>query len=161
LINQLFKLKTEASALDRFETFTVTILKISKLIRQIKLFEMEDFDLKAVHVMCIYFTGKHQTPVTAAELVKLTSEDKAAISRALAMLHKKGFINYDAKTYNAPITFTESGYKLFERIEKKADDAVKAGGGFMSDEERVQLYALLAKISGNLENYYKDITNEK
>ena len=38
---------------DRFENFTVTVLKLGKLVQKIKLFEMESYGLKAIHVMCI------------------------------------------------------------------------------------------------------------
>lgn len=61
----------------RFENFTVTILKLGKLVQKIKLFEMESYGLKAIHVMCIYFAGL--SPVTAVELCRLTSEDKAVL----------------------------------------------------------------------------------
>lgn len=139
---------------NRFENFTVTILKISKLIRKIKLFEMEEFDLKAVHVMCIYYAGSRKNGVTAAELCYLTSEDKAAISRALSLLTDKGYVICNEKKYNSAITLTGEGEKLFVAISQKAEAAVVAGGGFMTDEEREQFYKTLGKIAENLDQYY-------
>ena len=37
-----------------FENFTVNILKLNKLVNKIKQFEMEEYGLKAIHVMCGY-----------------------------------------------------------------------------------------------------------
>ena len=114
---------------DRFENFTVTVLKLGKLVQKIKLFEMESYGLKAIHVMCIYFAGL--APVTAVELCRLTSEDKAAISRALSLLKQKGYITYPAGAYNAEISLTEEGRKLCEFINVRATAAADfAGKGY-------------------------------
>lgn len=74
-----------------FEQFTLLVLKINKLIQRIKTFEIRGYGLKAVHVLCVYFLNENPQGLTAAEIVKLTVEDKAAISRALAELKSKGF----------------------------------------------------------------------
>ena len=95
---------------DRFENFTVTVLKLGKLVQKIKLFEMESYGLKAIHVMCIYFAGL--APVPAVALCSLTSEDKAAISRALPLLKPKGYIPYPAAAYYADLSLIEEGRQL-------------------------------------------------
>ena len=131
--------------MDRFENFTVMVLKINKLVHKIKLVEMDGYGLKAIHVMCIYYAGA--APVTAGELSRLTCEDKAAISRALTMLKKRGFINYDA------------GKKLYDYINVKSKAAVDAAGADLSETERAALYKSLASIAENLEKYYNSITS--
>lgn len=141
---------------NRFENFTVTVMKLHKLIKQIKLFEMEEFGLKAVHVMCVYFIDRREK-ITAAELCKLTYEDKAAISRALAYLSGKGYIVYDAKKYNAPLALTEEGKTVADSIGRKASAAVDAGGGFLSEEERNTFYRVLDRIAVNLQDYYEKL----
>ncbi len=141
--------------MDRFENFTALILKISKLIHRVKLFEMDGYDLKAIHVMCIYYVGGR--PCTAGELVRLTGEDKAAISRALALLKSRGFINYDAGRYNAAVTLTPQGEKLFGFINVRAAAAVDAAGADLTDEERAIFYKSLASIAENLEKYYNGL----
>ena len=45
---------------DVFELFTMTILKMSKLVQKIKSLEIHKFDLKAVHVMCLYHLRMHR-----------------------------------------------------------------------------------------------------
>lgn len=140
-----------------FETFTVTILKINKLVNKIKLYEMQEFDLKSVHVMCVYYLNESRGGLTASELMRLTLEDKAAISRALKTLSDKGYISYNANTYNAEITLTEEGVKIAEAINGKAARAVAAGSADFSEEERLFFYQSLKKIADNLENYYRKL----
>ena len=149
--------RTERCNMDRFENFTVMVLKINKLVHKIKLVEMDGYGLKAIHVMCIYYAGA--APVTAGELSRLTCEDKAAISRALTMFKKRGFITYDAGRYNAEVTLTEEGKKLYDYINVKSKAAVDAAGADLSETERAALYKSLASIAENLEKYYNSITS--
>ena len=141
---------------NRFENFTVAILKLNKLIQKIKLYEMRDYGLKAIHVMCVYYL-RTRGELTASELSKLTLEDKAAISRAISFLNEKGFVNYDSNKYNAPIKLTGEGIKVSEYINRRADSAVNAGGGFLTEEERINFYFALELIAKNLKNYYENL----
>jgi DNA-binding MarR family transcriptional regulator len=143
----------------RFENFTIAILKLNKLIQKIKLYEMKDYDLKAIHVMCIYYLETNEGGLTASELTRLTLEDKAAISRALVLLSERGFIKYDSNTYNALVTITAEGKKIAAHIEERANAAVNAGGSDLSDEERNNFYRALNSISNNLEEYYNKLDN--
>ena len=145
---------------QRFENFTVYILRINKLIKKIKLLEMEEYGLKSVHVMCVYFSARENGTLTASELVQLTSEDKGAVSRALAYLMQKGYVNYDSKKYNAPITLTEEGKKLAEIIDARAESAVNAGGNSLTDSDRQSLYRSLKTIADNLEEYSHTFNKE-
>ena len=139
---------------ERFENFVITILKLNKLIGRIKLLEMEGYDLRAVHVMCIYYIERREDGLTASELSKLTLEDKAAISRALGTLRERGYINYDTKKYNSKATLTDEGRRLADYIEERAESYVNAGGGELTDAERATLYGALNSISARLEAYY-------
>ncbi|MDE6868938.1 MAG: MarR family transcriptional regulator [Clostridia bacterium] len=140
-----------------FETFTVTILKINKLVQKIKQREMRGYGLQCIHVMCIYYLEQHKSGLTASELMRLTYEDKAAISRALKVLKQKGYIEYDPKTYNAAIFLTEDGERVAREIDAKAERAVQGGSADMSEEERAFFYKCLQTIAGNLKNYYESM----
>ena len=89
--------------------------------------------------------------------MRLSFEDKAAISRALKVLKQKGYIEYDPKTYNAPVTLTPSGYRVADEIYEKAERAVKGGSAVMSEEERTFFYRSLQTIAENLKNYYETL----
>ena len=137
-----------------FENFTITILKLNKLVQKIKNYEMQEYGLKTIHVMCAYYLNNHPEGLTASELTKLTLEDKAAISRALKTLQEKGYINYDPNKYNAVIQLTNEGKMLASAIGEKAERAVSAGSYNFTEEERVSFYKELGTIAANLEVYY-------
>ena len=141
----------------RFENFTISVMKLYRLVQRIKVHEMRDYGLKSVHVMCIYYLNERKEGLTAGELIALTFEDKAAISRALALLRDKNYIAYDANKYNALITLTEEGKKVAEYIDEKADSAVMAGSATLSDDERELCYRFLGEVSENLQEYYNEL----
>lgn len=140
-----------------FENFTVSVLKLNKLVQRIKQFEMREYKLKSVHVMCIYYLNEHREGLTASELMRLTYEDKAAISRALRQLLDYGYVKYDIKKYNSLITLTADGVRIADYVSLKADNAVKAGSAEFSEEERVFFYKSLAQITENLKHYYEEL----
>ena len=140
-----------------FENFTITILKLNKLVHKIKNLEMQEYGLKTIHVMCLYYLNLHSEGLTASELTKLTLEDKGAISRALKVLQEKRYASYDPNRYNAAIRLTGDGEKLAEIISKKADLAVSAGSYDFTDEQRNSFYVELKTIADNLEKYYNSL----
>ncbi|MCM1194536.1 MAG: hypothetical protein NC099_00320 [Corallococcus sp.] len=144
---------------NRFESFTITVLKINKLIHKIKQREMYEYDLKAIHVMCLYFLNERKTGYTASELMRLTCEDKAAISRALKLLRDKSLADYDPDSYNAPVKLTQRGSAVAQEIILKIDKAVNAVSAEFTDFERKFFYESLNAIADNLSRYYKELTN--
>lgn len=143
-----------------FENFTITVLRLNKLVSKIKTFEMREFGLKAIHVMCIYYLGETPDGLTASELCRLTLEDKAAISRGLSLLAEKGYIAYDPNKYSAKITLTDDGKKLAANVNGKCERAVNAGSAILTEEERIQFYKYLNSIASNLQEYYDSIIKE-
>lgn len=145
---------------NRFENFTISILKLNKLIHKIKLHEMTEYGLKAIHVMCLYYLDKQQSALTSSELARLTLEDKAAISRAVALLSEKGYITYVSNGYNSPIALTEEGRAVARAIDEKADNAVKAGSERLTDEQSAEMRLYLTHVADNLEKYYRKISEK-
>lgn len=146
---------------DIFENFTINILKLNKLVHKIKLAEMEEYGLKAIHVMCGYYLLKRPEGLTASEISRLAVEDKAALSRALATMREKDLVVYDPKTYNSVIVLTEQGKRFAEAVLQKADRAVEAGSADMSESERVEFYRTLGVIVDNLSSYYDELVGNK
>ena len=143
-----------------FENFTINILKINKLITRIKIYEMREYDLKAIHVMCGYYLYENPDGLTEGELVKLTLEDKAAVSRAIKTLGERGFITYNSKKYNSPIKLTEEGKKFAEHINNRSLLAVEEGSATFTEEERAFFYKSLEVLVSNLEHYYDKLIKE-
>ena len=77
--------------MERFETFTVLIAKISRNIRKIKNNEMAEYDLRSPHISCLYYLYSSEG-LTATELCERCEEDKATISRSLDYLEKNGSV---------------------------------------------------------------------
>ena len=131
---------------ERYETFTSLIARISRNIRKIKNQEMADYDLRSVHISCLYYLHL-QEGLCAAELCEKCDEDKATISRCLDYLEQKGFIlceQKSAKRYKSPILLTERGKKAGRKIAESVSVA-------LSEEERVQFYRALSLISKHLD----------
>lgn len=144
-----------------FENFTFTILKLNKLVQKIKHHEMEELGLKTIHAMCLYHLYTNPQGLTPGELVKLTLEDKAAISRAMKTLKERGYARYDGGAYNSSIVLTESGTALAETVLTRANIAVDAGSCDFSDEERTAFYKLLGAIADRLQDYYNSLKGDK
>lgn len=146
---------------QRFETFTKSITAIYRLIQKIKNTETTEFGLKGMHVMCLYFLGKHEEGLTSTELCRICDEDKAAISRTVLTLKEKGLVGNaekgQGKKYRNAIYLTESGRAVSERIAEKVENALNAGSAGLSEEERVKFYDSLLLIAKNLEEYFLSI----
>ena len=76
--------------MDRFDTFTGSVLELNRLLQRLKETEMKPLGLRANHVMCLYHLGKAPQGLTAAELTRACREDKAAVSRCIAQLTSGG-----------------------------------------------------------------------
>lgn len=146
--------------MNRFMDFTLTVLKLNKLVQKIKLLEVSDYGLKSIHVMSLYCILTYEN-ITAGELSRLTLEDKGAISRALNYLRVKGYLEHDFKKYGSPLRLTEEGKKIAEYVCKRADCAVDGVGKGIADEERAVLYETLSRISDNIEAYYEELKKSK
>lgn len=140
--------------MNRFQTFTMLIHRITKCIQKIKTAEMKRFGLKSVHVSCLYSLYEQQRPITFKELCTLCEVDKALISRALEDLKKKGYIYLDLeqeKKYRSLISLTREGNEIGQYIEERIQFFLEEAGRGLTAEERASLYTSLELISNQLE----------
>lgn len=141
---------------ERFNTFTVLIAKLGRIIRRIKTEEMQEFDLKSTHVSCLYHLHLHGA-LTSKQLSDECGEDKAAVSRSLEYLEKNGYIYTvkDAtKRYKCPLELTDKGMEVALRISKKIDGYLSIANQGISEADRTVMYKTLLTISDNLESAY-------
>lgn len=139
---------------ERFETFTVLINRISRNIRRIKNQEMAEYNLRSVHVSCLYYLYVNNGS-TATDLCERCEEDKATISRALDYLEKNEYLTCESKTakrYNCLLTLTEKGKNAGKKIAEKINGVLREVGAGLTDEERAAFYRSLSIISSNLES---------
>lgn len=149
--------------IDRFEDFTSYINQAYKYIIKIKAHEMKTFGLKAAHVSCLYYIGKHEEGLTAVELVNLAMEDKAAISKVLAELQLKNLVRTDTagvKIYRAKYLLTERGREIYHIINDIIIRTVDECGRGLTDEERAVFYRSLKTIVSNLSTYYDSLADD-
>ena len=109
--------------MDRFETFTVLISKISRNIRKLKSQEMAKYNLKTPHVSCLYYLYKNGN-LTAKNLCDICDEDKASISRSIDFLEKNGLLSYEQqeeKKYKSYLYLTEKGKDVAKDLVEKID----------------------------------------
>lgn len=135
--------------LQRFESFVMGITSCYKYIQRIKAMEMEEYDLKGTHLMCLYFLHHHDG-LTAAELCRLCAEDKAAISRALSTLRERAYVCSEGKTYRAQWQLLPRGVEIAAHVDTLIEQWVTLGGSGLSEEDRASFYKTLAVIGDNL-----------
>ncbi len=138
---------------DRFEEFVRIISRIHKQIQKIKDLEMRELGLKGPHVMSLFYLSRHEEGLTAAQLCRLISIDKAAISRVLAQLQERGLIEYpeSVRRYRAPAVLTAAGRDISLRIGELICGIVFRAARGMETEARESMYASLYRIAENLE----------
>lgn len=138
---------------ERFETFTVLINRISRNIRKIKNQEMSDYNLRSVHISCLYYLYTNKG-ATATDLCERCEEDKATISRALDYLEEGRYLTCESKSikrYKSPLLLTEKGLEVGKKIADKIDGVLDAISDGLTEEERVAFYRSLSIISESLE----------
>lgn len=143
---------------ERFETFTVLINRISRNIRKIKNQEMAEYNLRSVHVSCLYYLYTNQG-ATATDLCERCEEDKATISRALDYLESNGYLTCDsksAKRYKSALILTPKGSRAGQKIADKISGVLDAISDGLSEEERVAFYRSLSIISERLDAISKN-----
>ena len=141
--------------IQRFETFVTAITQIYRSIQRLKSQEMAPFGLKGTHVMCLFQLQKHPEGLTSAQLSQLCEEDKAAISRAVAELREQNLIESPSlkehRNYRSPLTLTEQGREITQRMDQKILNAVRTAAQGYSAEERSIFYHVLLQIADNLQ----------
>ena len=138
---------------ERFETFTVLIGRINRNIRRIKNQEMASFQLKSIHISCLYYLYSSGS-LTAAELCERCEEDKAAVSRALDYLEKEGYLeasDKNAKRYRHPLHLTDKGVQASSIIAAKIDAVLEEINSSLTEQERLAFYRSLTAISNRLD----------
>ena len=143
---------------ERYEIFTVLINRISRNIRKIKNQEMAEYDLRSVHISCLYYLYLGEE-LTATDLCGKCEEDKATISRALDYLDNNGYIIREvesAKRYKSPLLLTDKGYEIGRKIADKIDGVLDTISGGLTEEERIAFYRSLSIISESLDAVAKN-----
>ena len=158
IFQQVFYLE-ENGMIGRFETFTFALSELSASWNKIASDEMKKFDLKANYVLYLIALYKYPDGLTSANLCEMCNKDKAEVSRAIALMEKKGLIkrtNVTVNGYRAKITLTEQGRASTMLLRERVKLAVEKGGRGLTDGQREIFYEVLAIISANLKEISKE-----
>ena len=145
--------------LQRFEEFSFSISEIYHCIQKIEREEMDKYGLKGPHAQYLVAMTRCPQGVTAAQLSELCDKDKAAVSRALSELEKRGLVIRELANdtaYRALLKLTETGSAAAHFVCEKAIQAVEMAGKGLSDQERLIFYSVLRRIATNLQAIAKD-----
>lgn len=137
--------------IQRFQDFVTGITVCYKFIQRIKNAEMTEFGLKGIHVSCLFYLHHNPGGLTAAQLCTLCAEDKATISRTIADLRQRGYIQPGSeKHYRVPLLLSEAGSAIARQMDPLIESWVSVGGDGMDDEQRKAFYDSLSLIASNL-----------
>lgn len=137
--------------IQRFQEFLNGITVCYKYIQRIKNAEMTELGLKGIHVSCLFYLHHNPDGLTATQLCSLCCEDKATISRTVADLRARGYIQQGGnKNYRAPLYLSEAGVAVAQQMDPLIESWVGVGGDGMTDEQRETFYQCLTLISDNL-----------
>ena len=138
----------------RFETFTLLINRISRSIRKIENQEMAEYNLRGIHISCLYYLYLSDG-ITATDLCERCEEDKATVSRSLDYLENGGYLVCESKKtkrYKSPLRLTEKGKEIGKKISDKIAYFLGKISTELTEEERLQLYHCLSSISKGLDS---------
>lgn len=142
---------------NRFESFSGCVMELYRSLQRIKDVEMRKLGLRAGDTMCLYYLSRSEGGLTSSELCEACREDKAAVSRTLAELVKKGLVASEAtqsgRAYRAHLRLTDEGRVVAEQMNVMIESALNCGGAGLSDAEREIFYTAMERILQNLEKY--------
>ena len=145
---------------ERFRRFILLVDGIHKSVQKIKNDKAPDFGVKGVHTLWIYELLCHPEGMTASELAAKSMIDRSLISREIEHLKAKGYIvaerSLGKRSYNAKIRLTEKGAEIARKIGDLAFEIQSMADMGIAEDELIQFYATLEKISGNLTSIAKE-----
>lgn len=138
---------------QRYTTFSLLLINISRCVQKIKNVEMAALGLKGKQVQCLFGLYNCVEGASLTKLGEMCGEDKGMMSRTVKELAEDGLVYVDAKSerkYKNPIRLTEKGEHIARIVAEKISAILEEGGSGISDDERAQFYRSLGIVSENL-----------
>ena len=138
---------------QRFEKFSFAIAEISRCWHKLTAQEMERYGLRGNHAVYLLALYRHPEGLSAPQLCKKCSKDKADVSRMVGVMEQKGLVRREgsATGYRSLLKLTPQGVQAAEFVQRRAELAVELVGRDLSDEQRSCFYAGLDSIVKNIQ----------
>lgn len=140
--------------LNRFEQFTAAISAIHRDVQKIERDEMEKFGLKGAYAQYLLAMNRYPNGIIASALCEICDKDKAAVSRMLSEMERKGLVTRESNggnQYRALLKLTDKGKEAAQFVQERATIAVELAGTGLTNQNRMILYASLELIASNLQ----------
>ena len=138
---------------ERYTTFSLLLINISRCVQKIKNAEMASLGLKGKQVQCLFSLYNTPEGASLTRLGEMCGEDKGMMSRTVKELAVSGLVYVDAqreRKYKNPIRLTEEGARVAGIVAERISALLEMGSAGISDGEREKLYRSLGVISKNL-----------
>lgn len=138
---------------QRYTTFSLLLINISRCVQRIKNVEMAALGLKGRQVQCLFWLYHCPEGESLTKLGEMCGEDKGMMSRTVKELTGEGLVYLDAKRgrkYKNPVRLTEKGKGIARIVAERISAILEQGSARISDDERTQFYHSLGIISENL-----------
>lgn len=137
--------------MERFETFSQLISRINKNIRRLKRDEMAKSNLRSAHLQYLYTLYK-EGALSLKQLSEMCVADKAAVSRTVDELLTLGYVRESKRgRYKHTFSLTERGEEVAASLTKRVGAVLREIGTEINEEQRIEFYSMLTKISDVLQ----------
>jgi len=144
---------------ERFERFSIAMMRISKSWHKLCNEEMTKHGLKGPHATYLTVMYRFRDGITVPKLCELCGKDKSDASRMLAILEEKELVikrKVDGSLYRGLLYLTEKGKVIAEKVMERASSAVEAAGRELDEKTREGFYRVLESVASNLGELCKE-----
>ncbi len=137
---------------QRYTTFSLLLINISRCVQRIKNAEMAALGLKGRQVHCLFWLYNCSEGASLTRLGEMCGEDKGMMSRTVKELSEAGlvYVERSERKYKNPIRLTERGEEIAGIVAEKISAILEEGSAGISEDARDGLYRSLGLISKNL-----------
>ena len=142
---------------DRFVRFSMATESLAKTLQKYKNDCLEPFGLRSMHLMTLWCLWRNGGGLTAGELSRLCSVDKAFVSRVTGELGALGYVDRidrgeERGTRSRILTLTERGREIMEKIDGILRYSVERITDGVGREQTEAFYGVLDRFRQNIQD---------
>ena len=138
---------------NRFEILSPSVLQLVKTVQSIKSRKMAEYGLKGTNALCLCeILNSGEEGLSATELARCCEIDKAQVSRCMADMMQRGFVNPTdrvVRRYKQKYTLTEEGTAVAADVHQCMTEIRAALNKDITERELEEFYRVLYKLCEN------------